>query len=438
MAESYVFPRDGRVAVPVAARGEGAHIVGADGKRYLDGCGGAAVSCLGHSNAAVAKAAAAQMQKLAYAHTSFFTTAAAEELARELTKRAPGNLRRAYFVSGGSEAMETALKLARQYFCEKGESERKNFVARRQSYHGNTLGALSVGGNAARRALYEPMLSPCAHFVPPCHYWREGKEGESESEYAARAANELENKINELGAETVAAFVAETVGGATVGAVPPPPGYFRRIREICDRNGMLLILDEVMCGMGRTGALFACKKEGVAPDIVCLAKGLGAGVMPIGAALCGEEIYDALAGGSGFFRHGHTYCAHPAACAAGLAALGEIEKLLPNARAVGKQLMSLLKENFGAHPNVGDIRGRGMFIGMEFTREGKTPFPAEKRIHSQVQRAAFAEGLMVYGAGGCADGKEGDHILIAPPFIFSGENAEELTQKLSRALTKVF
>ena len=255
------------------------------------------------------------------------------------------------------------------------------------------------------------------HQIAPCHYWREGADGESESDYALRAAAELENKILQLGAENVAAFIAEPVVGATLGAVCAPPGYFRRVRGICEKYGVLMILDEVMCGMGRTGTLFACEMEYVAPDMICLAKGLGAGVMPIGATLCTGEIYQTIAGGSGAFRHGHTYCAHPTSCAAGLAALGEIIKLLPQVR--DNNLLLQLRAAFGKHRHIGDIRGRGLFIGMEFTRTAKTPFAASNQIYAKVQRAAFAEGLMVYALGGCADGINGDHILIAPPFIFS-------------------
>lgn len=436
MPVSNVFPRDCRRAYPQAARGDGVYIIDADGKRYLDACGGAAVSCLGHSNRAVIEAAQRQLGEMAFAHSAFFTSAAAGQLAHHLINLAPRGIARAYFVSGGSEAMETAIKLARQYFAERGEMKKTNFIARRQSYHGNTLGALAVGGNPARRELYRPLLCRRMHFISPCHYWREGKEGESEADYAMRAADELEEKIMQLGAGNVAAFVAETVVGATLGAACPSPGYFRRIREICDRHNVLLILDEVMCGMGRTGFLFACEREGIAPDIICLAKGLGAGVMPIGAALCSGRVYEAISQGSGAFRHGHTYCGHPAACAAGVAAVGEITKLLPQVR--DNNLLQQLQEAFGGHPHIGDIRGRGLFVGMEFTRRGKQPFAAGRQIHAAVQKAAFAEGLMVYALGGCANGKSGDHILIAPPFIFTPSNADELIVKLTRALKKVF
>ena len=436
MRDSNVFPRDGHRAYSFAAGGDGVYVIDGDGKRYLDACGGAAVSCLGHSNRAVIDATKRQLDTMAFAHSAFFTSAAAEQLAHDLIQHAPRGLSRVYFVSGGSEAMEAAIKLTRQYFVDKGEMKRTNFIARRQSYHGNTLGALSVGGNAARRKLYRPLLCKRMHFISPCHYWREAEKGETEADYAIRAADELEEKILLLGAENVAGFVAETVVGATLGAVCASTGYFRRIREICDKYGVLMILDEVMCGMGRTGALFACESEGAQPDMICLAKGLGAGVMPIGATLCGGAIFDRINNSGGVFRHGHTYCGHPAACAAGVAALAEINKLLPQVR--NNNLLTQLRAAFGDHPHIGDIRGRGLFIGMEFTRNAKTPFAASNHIYAAVQRAAFAGGLMVYALGGCADGKSGDHILIAPPFIFTPSNTEELIAKLTRTFKQVF
>ena len=435
---SGVFPRDTRISPPRAVRGEGVYIIDSEGRRWLDGCGGAAVSCLGHSPREVVEAVKAQLDKLPWAHTGFFTSDAAEQLAEALVARAPEGISRVYFVSGGSEAVETALKLARQYFVERGEPRRANIIARRQSYHGGTLGALSAGGHARRREHFLPLLAGAAHHIAPCHYWRFGEDGETAAEYARRTADELEQKITELGAETVAAFVAETVSGASLGAAAAEEGYFRRVREICSRHGVLLILDEVMCGMGRTGALFACGREGITPDIICLAKGLGAGVQPIGAALCTDAIYRTIAEGSGVFRHGHTYIGHPAACAAALAALGGIEKLLPQVCAMGELLRGNLRRFLGAHPHVADIRGRGLFIGVEFTRRKKEPFPAEKKIYAAVQKAAFAEGLMVYGGGGTADGVRGDHILIAPPFIFGEEHAAELSEKLTSALAKCF
>ena len=436
---SRVFPRDcNRPPAAFAARGDGVYVFDDKGGRWLDGCGGAAVSCLGHSPAAVVSAVKKQLDALPWAHTAFFTSAAAEQLADALIQRAPPGLGRALLVGGGSEAVEAALKLARQYFAERGESQREHFIARRQSYHGATMGALAAGGHRGRREFFLPLLGAKAHHIAPCHYWREGESGESAEDYARRAADELENKIHRLGGGNVIAFVAETVVGATMGAVAAEAGYFKRVRDICNRHGVLLILDEVMCGMGRTGSLFACERENIAPDILCLAKGLGAGVQPVGAALCSEAIYRTLQNGSGAFRHSHTYGGHPAACAAALAALPEIEKLLPNVRVVGETLRAGLRDAFGNHRHVADIRGRGLFIGMEFAEKGKTPFAAEKKVYAAAQRAAFEEGLMVYGGGGSADGACGDHLLIAPPFIFEEKHVGELIDKLSRALTACF
>ncbi|HYY61015.1 MAG TPA: aspartate aminotransferase family protein, partial [Burkholderiales bacterium] len=300
---------------PVAAGGEGIYLIDAQGKRYLDASGGAAVSCLGHRHPEVLAAMRAQLERLEYAHTSFFTTAPAEELADELAAHAPGDLRHVYFVSGGSEAIEAALKMARQYFVERGEPQRRHFIARRSSYHGNTLGALAIGGNAWRREPFAPLLIE-THHVSPAYEYRDRRADETPEAYGARLAEELEAKIDELGGGNVIAFVAETVVGATLGAVPPVPGYFKRVREICDRHGILLILDEVMCGMGRTGTLHACEQEGISPDLMAIAKGLGGGYAPIGALLLKDEIFDAIAKGSGAFQHSHTYMGHSLACSA--------------------------------------------------------------------------------------------------------------------------
>ncbi len=432
-----IFHRAPRHPLPAAVGGAGVWLIDAEGRRYLDASGGAAVSCLGHGHPRVVEAIREQAGKLAYAHTSFFTNEPAERLAEFLVARAPEGLSQVYFVSGGSEAMEAALKLARQYFLEIGEPDRSLFIARRQSYHGNTLGALALGGNAARRAPFLPLLAPVRH-VSPCYAYREQREGESDAEYAERLAGELEAAILEAGPGRVAAFVAETVVGATLGAVPAVPGYFARIKQVCERHGVLLILDEVMSGMGRTGSLFACEQEGVSPDIVTIAKGLGAGYQPIGAAICSQRIYEAIVAGSGFFQHGHTYIGHAIACAAGLAAMRAIEeeRLLENVRARGAQLRSALAETFADHPHVGDIRGRGLFIGLELVedRARKTPFDPARRLHARVKAQAFAHGLMVYPQGGTADGVRGDHVLIAPPFIAAPDEIGEIVARLKRAL----
>ena len=315
---NHVFPRHSKAKLPTAVGGEGCYLIDADGKRYLDGSGGAAVSCLGHGDTEVVEAVKAQLDRLAFAHTGFFTSESAEELADLLIANAPEGIDRVYLVSGGSEATEAAIKLARQYWVEKGEPQRGKLIARKQSYHGNTIGALSAGGNEWRRAQFGPLLLDVSH-IDPCYEYRLRHEGESPEEYGRRAADALEAEIQRLGPENVMGFMAEPVVGATGGALAPAPGYFQRIREICDRHGVLLILDEVMCGMGRTGTLFACEQDGVRPDILCVAKGLGAGYQPIGAMLCTAEIYDTIAQGSGFFQHGHTYMGHPAAAAAGKA-----------------------------------------------------------------------------------------------------------------------
>ena len=434
---SHVFYRQPRQGYPVAVRGEGIEIIDRDGKRYLDASGGAAVSCLGHDHPRVIEAIQAQVAKLAYAHTSFFTSEPAEALANHLIERAPEGIDRVYYTSGGSEAVEAALKMARQYFVEIGQPQRTRFIARRQSYHGNTLGALSVGGNAWRRRQFEPLLIDVAH-VSPCYAYRDQAPNEPDAAYVARLAGELEATIQELGPESVIAFVAEPVVGATMGAVPPVPGYFRAVREICDRYGMLLILDEVMCGMGRTGALFACEQEDVRPDLVTIAKGLGAGYQPIGATLVSRAIYEAIVAGSGFFQHGHTYMAHPTACAAGLAVQQTIveEQLLGRVRQEGARLHEMLVERFGGHEHVGDIRGRGLLLGLELVadRASKRPFAPERRLHARVKSEALARGLMCYPNGGTIDGTRGDHVLLAPPFIVTDADLEAIVDRLAAAI----
>lgn len=436
---SHVFHRDPRHAYPVAVRGEGAYVFDRDGKRYLDASGGAAVSCLGHSDASVVKAIQDQLAKLPFAHTSFFSNEPMEALADALAARAPAPLDKVYFVSGGSEAMEAALKLARQYFVEKGEPQRRHLIARKQSYHGNTLGALAVGGNVWRRRQFEPLLIEVSH-VSPCYAYRGRLAGESDDDYAGRLAAELETEIQRLGGDRVMAFVAETVVGATLGAVPPVPGYFRRVREICDRYGVLLILDEVMCGMGRCGMLWAFEPEGIVPDLVTIAKGLGAGYQPIGAVMVAKRIYDTIIGGSGFFQHGHTYLGHAAACAGALAVQERLRAggLLARVAPLGAQLEARLRERFGAHPNVGDIRGRGLFWGLELVQEraSKAPFDPKLRVNARLKQAAMAAGLMCYPMGGTLDGARGDHVLIAPPFIIEEAQLDELVDKLGRALSE--
>ncbi|MEE4118546.1 MAG: aspartate aminotransferase family protein [Paracoccaceae bacterium] len=434
---SALFPRHCRAELPVAVSGEGCHLIDAQGRRYLDACGGAAVSCLGHSEESVKAAIAGQMAALPWAHTGFFTTEAAEAMAETLVAHAPGGLARVYPVSGGSEAVEAALKLARQYFLEIGEPERHRVIARRQSYHGNTLGALGAGGNMWRREPFAPLMAEGYH-IAPCYEYRERAEGESLAAYGLRAADALEEEIQRLGPETVMAFICEPVVGATAGAVPAVEGYLGRIREICDAHGVLLILDEIMCGMGRTGHLFACEEDGVSPDIMTIAKGLGAGYQPIGAMLCTRAIYDAVATGSGFFQHGHTYLGHPMAAAAANAVLARLTdgQTLPRVRAAGERLDAALRDRLGQHAHVGDIRGRGLFRGVELVadRESKAPFDPSLKLHARIKAAAMRAGLMVYPMGGTIDGVRGDHVLLAPPFIVSDAEIDEIADRLGSAV----
>jgi adenosylmethionine-8-amino-7-oxononanoate aminotransferase len=434
---THILHRQIHVELPVAVGGAGVELFDSEGRSYIDASGGAAVSCLGHGHPYVTAALHRQADRLAYAHTSFFTNEPAEMLADRLVAGAPAGISHVYFVSGGSEAVEAALKMARQYFVEIGQPQRRNIIARRQSYHGNTLATLAVSGNEARREPFRPLLIE-THHIDPCYAYRYRTDGESEEEYGLRAAQALEDRIRVLGPETVMAFVAEPVVGATAGAVPAVPGYLKRIREICDRHGVLLVLDEVMCGMGRTGTLHACEQDGVAPDLMTIAKGLGGGYQPIGAVLLSRRIFDAFADGSGIFRHGHTYIGHPMACAAALAVQEVIQRdnLLDNVKTVGSYLRRRLGERFANHPFVGDIRGRGLFLGVELVtdRESKEPFDPSVKLHARIKREAMARGLLVYPTGGTMDGVRGDHILLAPPFISDAETIDQIVERLGDAV----
>ncbi len=434
---SHVFHRNPQQDYPLAVSGDGAYIIDSTGKRYLDASGGAAVSCLGHSDRTVIDAITAQLNRLPYAHTSFFSNEPMEALADALIEDAPAGIDKVYFVSGGSEAIETALKLARQYFVELGQSQRRHVIARRQSYHGNTLGALAVGGNVWRQQQFQPLLIEVSH-IAPCYEYRDKRSDESAEQYGRRVADELETEILRLGRDTVMAFVAEPVVGATLGSVTAVPGYFKRVREICDRYGVLLILDEVMCGMGRTGTLYACEQEGVIPDIVCIAKGLGAGYQPIGAMLTNAKIYDAIVGGSGFFQHGHTYLGHAAACAGALAVQQAIKQrdLLGRVRVLGKGLEQRLRARFGNHAHVGDIRGRGLFWSVELVEDRltKQPFDPAHKLHAKIKARALQAGMLCYPMGGTIDGQRGDHVMLAPPFILAEAQLDELVDKLSLAI----
>ena len=434
---SHIIHRSLRQTPPVAVAASGVTVRDSSGKTYIDASGGAAVSSLGHAHPHVIAAMHRQIDACAYAHTAFFTTEVAEELAAKLVSKAPAGIDAVYLVSGGSEAMETALKLARQYVVEGGESQRSVFIARRQSYHGNTLGALAVGGNEWRRKPFAPLLMDVPR-VAPCYEYRDRGEHQTLDDYTAGLLDELETAIMKAGPDKVIAFVAEPVVGATGGAIPPTPGYFRGVREICDRHGILFIADEVMCGMGRTGTMFAIEQDGVAPDIIAVAKGLGAGYQPIGAVLAQGTIVERLRRGSGSFLHGHTYIGHPVAAAAALAVQEVIERdgLLQQVQRRGATLKRMLGDVFGQHPHVGDIRGRGLFVGIELVRDraSKEPFAPQRRLHAAIKNEAMARGLMVYPMGGTIDGQRGDHILLAPPFIVSASDLSEIVARLAEAL----
>lgn len=434
-----ILNRDMRAALPEAVGGDGIWLIDAEGRRYADACCGAAVSCLGHNHPAIRDAIVAQLGKLEFAHNSFFSNAPSERLADMLVARAPAGFGkgRAVFLGSGSEAMEAALKLARQYFFERGETGRTRFIGREMSYHGNSLGALAVGHHPVRRAPYAEMLMEVGR-VPALDSYRGRQPGEGLEAFGERMAAALEAEILRMGPETVAAFVSEPVSGASLGCAVPPPGYFARVREICDRYGVLMIADEVMCGSGRTGTFFALEQEGVTADIFTIAKGMGAGYQPIAATLASERVVAALLDGSGALKNGHTYMSHATACAAGVAVLETFERedLLANVRARGEQLRTALEARFGQHPHVGDIRGRGLFQAVEFVadRETKAPFPREKDVTGAVKRAAFAAGLMVYPSQGCVDGSTGDLVILAPPYTVTPEEIEMIVDRLELAV----
>ncbi|MGI4945956.1 MAG: aspartate aminotransferase family protein [Janthinobacterium lividum] len=438
---SRIIQRSLREQPDMAVSGEGIRLHLASGKVVIDGSGGAAVACIGHGNRRVAAAMAAQAGRMAYAHTGFFTSEPAEALAEELLAGEPGGLTHAFFVSSGSEAMEAAVKLARQYFLETGQPQRTRIVARRQSYHGTTLGALATGGHVARRAPYEPLLGSAFSRVSPCFAYHFQEVGEDDAQYVRRLADELEAEFQRLGPDTVAAFCAETVVGAATGCVTAVPGYFKAIRAACDRHGVLLILDEVMSGMGRTGTLHAWEQEGIAPDIQAVAKGLGGGYAPIGGILVSGRIIAALRDGSGGFLHGQTYQAHPVACAAAL----EVQRVLrdgdlvANVARMGLRLEAMLTERFGNHRHVGDVRGRGLFQALEFVadRATRAPFDPTLRIADRVKQAALDRGLGIYPGTGTVDGWRGDHVIVAPPYIVEEADLDDIVTRLGDAVDMV-
>jgi adenosylmethionine-8-amino-7-oxononanoate aminotransferase len=435
---SNLVHRNLKVDPPIAISGKGIWLREASGHEVIDGSGGAAVACLGHGHPHVLAAMRAQLEKLTYAHTALFSCESAEKLADMLVGHAPGGLTHAYFVSSGSEGMEAAIKMARQYFVEIGQPQRKHYIARKQSYHGNTLGALSAGGNAMRRAPYAPILSPAFSHVSACYAYRDRADHESDADYVQRLADELEAEFLRLGPENVIAFCAETVVGATLGCVAALPGYFPAMRAVCDRHGALLILDEVMSGMGRCGTMHSWEQEGIVPDLQVIAKGLGGGYQPIGGILAQGKVIAAIRDGSGGFMHGHTYQAHPMACAAALAVQEVIaqENLLGNVQAMGALLEQRLTERLGNHRNIGDIRGRGLFWAIELVQDRgtKAVFDPKLKMNERVKKEAYDRGLGCYPMGGTIDGLQGDHVILAPPYTVTAEEIEMIVDRFGAAV----
>lgn len=423
-----------------ASGGSGVWLEDDEGRRYLDACGGVAVSSLGHRHPRIIEAVERSARDLAWAHAGTFTSRPAEELA-ELLACWSGGLTHAQFLSSGSEAMELALKIAYQYHAERGDTGRKLVISRRQSYHGSTLATLAISGNLQRRSIFEPLLGP-AEFVAPCYAYRDRLPGESTEEYAARLADGLEARIRQVGVRNVAAFTAETVVGSTNGAVPAVPGYLSRVKEVCARHGVLLVLDEVMAGLGRTGRHFAYLDDGVVPDIVAVGKGLGAGYVPISAVLVSPHIHRTLEAGSGVLQSAQTNVNHSFACAVALEVQRTIhdDDLLGNVKKRGEQLRHSLTERFSTTPVVGDIRGRGLFIGVELVdaADGRTPMSGGAQLVSALKRTGMEHGVLLYPGYGTVDGKIGNHVLLAPPFIAESSDIEEMVARLGEVIDATF
>jgi adenosylmethionine-8-amino-7-oxononanoate aminotransferase len=439
---SSIFPRNFRKDYPIAVRGEGCWIISADRRRFLDAAGQAAVVNIGHGVAEIGRAMAEQSSQIAFAHTSQFHSAPAEKLAARLLQLAPSNFHnggRVYFTSGGSEAAETAIKLARQYHLESGQRQRYGVVSRRQSYHGSTLGAMSVSGNVARRAPSEPLLSEWGHVSECFAYHHAGNL--KDADYGMACANDLDKFLRGPLGDTSAAFIFEPVVGATLGAAVPSAGYVTRIAEICRENKILLIADEIMSGMGRTAKPFAIHHWNVEPDMILVGKGIASGYAPLGAVLVSSRVVEAFERGSEIFQHGFTYQAHPVCTAAGNAVLDYLEthKLFERVASISKTLFADL-EPLRSHPNVGDIRGMGLLIGVEFVRDkvSREPFPRSQNIAERIRQAAIEENVLTYPTQGCVDGLRGDHILLAPPFILNAEESALIARAIKSALAKVF
>ena len=418
--------------LPKIASGKGIHVWDRDGKRYIDASGGPAAFSIGHGNREVNEAIRRQLDNIAFGYRFHFRSDAAEELTDIVTRKAGGDLRHVIFTTGGSESVEGCLKLALQYHCARGEMSRRRFISRQRSWHGNTLGALSVSGFHQRQRPYAgsllevSRLSPVNTYRPP--------EGVDPADVAEHCAGELEAEIERLGAENVAAFIFEPVVGAAGGAVPAPDGYARRIREICDRHGVLMIADEVMCGVGRCGTWRALEHDGVEPDIMSIAKGLSGGYLPLGASVFSRKVAEPIYEVDGLPITGHTFTAHTTCCAAAVAVQRIIERddLVARVALNGVRLRARLEEALGQHPHIGDIRGRGFFQGLEIVEDRETaePFSPDAHMFYRVMRKGFDRGLIVYPTGGNVDGVKGDQIIVAPPYNATLDELDEIVDLL--------
>ncbi|KAF5003125.1 hypothetical protein FDECE_10316 [Fusarium decemcellulare] len=430
---------------PRIVKSQGCWLETEHGHRILDASSGAAVVSIGHNESRIKEAIADQLDRVAYCYSPFFTTEAAEKISHFLTESTNGAMSKVFVVSSGTEAIEAALKIARQYFTElpTPQPARTKFIARKQSYHGNTLGSLAAGGHKARRGVYEPILSTSFSHVSPCYPYREMKPDETEQHYVSRLAKELDDEFHRLGPDTVCAFIAETVSGSSLGCMPPVPSYFKAMKEVCDRYGALLILDEVMSGIGRTGTYHAWEQEGVVPDLQTVAKGLGAGYMPVGALMVNHKVADTLAQGSGSFSHSQTYQGHPVACAAAYAVQSVVKEdsLIQNVQEMGDYLGKSLKERLRGHKHVGDVRGRGLYWGIEFVRdkESKEPFPLKEQIAGKLHKTGLGPeyGISLIPSTGNVDGVRGDMVIASPPFTITKEEVDILVDRVEGVVKSV-
>ncbi|KAF2103837.1 PLP-dependent transferase [Rhizodiscina lignyota] len=443
---SAVLHRNLHHAPKTVVSAEGIYITLSNGQKILDATGGAAVSCLGHGNKRVKEALQKQMDEISYCHSLFFSVNAAERLGEELCKGTDGKMARAWICSSGSEAMEAALKLSRQYWLESvpPQPQRVRFIARRESYHGITLGALGVSGHVTRRALYEPLLNKNISHVSPCNAYRGMKDGETEAQYVERLAKELDDELQRVGPDTVCAFIAEPVVGAVTGCVPAVPGYFKAMKAICDKYGVLMIMDEIMSGMGRSGTLHAWEQEGIVPDIETIGKGLGGGYAPVAGILINPRVVDVLSKGTGAFSHGQTYQGHPIACAAAaeVQAIVREQNLVQNCKEMGVHLEKGLKSRLSDHPNVGNIRGKGLFWGVEFVKDKvtKEPFDPKDAIAMGVHEKGIEPpfNISLYPGTGVADGRAGDVAIIAPAYNVTKEEIELVVDLTARVIEEFF